>query len=118
LSVNFIGRLAREIMRMTDPKTTYYIWKKSAWFDLKTKEEVVNLTLFKKLEQSINTFGLHSLNRLYSFMIVRDLQTFISNMNKFEKSIDDTFKTSITQMLPLDKNSSNFKLYRYFKLNI
>ena len=49
-SANFIGRLAREILRMTDSKTTYYVEKKNAWYDLKTKEEVVNLRLFKKLQ--------------------------------------------------------------------
>ena len=107
-SVNFIGRLAREILRITDPRTTYYIEKKSAWYDLKTKEEVVNLRLFKKLELSLNSFGLHGLDSLYSFMIAKDLQTILLNLKKQEKLLDEVYQGSIGQMLPLDTNSSKF----------
>lgn len=36
-SVNFIGRLAREILRITDPANTSYIETMSAWYDTKTE---------------------------------------------------------------------------------
>lgn len=105
-SVNFIGRLAREILRITDPKTTYYIEKKSAWYDLKTKEEVVSLRLFKKLEASLNSFGLHGLDSFYSFMISKDLQSVLNFLKKNEKSLEDCYNKSISQMLPLNSVSS------------
>lgn len=118
-SVNFIGRLAREILRMTDPKTTYYLEKKSAWYDIRTKDEVINLKLFKKLEASLNSFGLHGLDRLYSFMISKDLLVIINNLRKNEKSIEEIFKSSLTQMLPVDTNSSNLFLFvAKFKKNL
>ncbi len=94
-SANFIGRLAREILRITDPKTTYYVEKKNAWFDLKTKEEVVNLRLFKKLGQSLNSFGLHGLDRLYSFMISKDLQTIETIIKKNDSTMLEIFKSFI-----------------------
>ena len=132
MSVNFIGRLAREILRMTDARTTYYIAKKNAWYDLKTKEEVVNMRLFKKLEYryregselklnfmivfnmlfflfeiySINSFGLHGLDRLYSFMISKDLQVIIVNLRKNQKAIEEMYKASFESMKPIDTNSS------------
>ncbi len=108
-SANFIGRLAREILRMTDSKTTYYVEKKNAWYDLKTKEEVVNLRLFKKLGHSLNSFGLHGLDRLYSFMISKELQIITNIIAKNESALSEIFKTSIGNLIPLDKNSS--KLY-------
>ena len=49
-SVNFVGRLAREILRITDPRLTHYIEQMSAWYDAKTKAEVINIKLFEKLE--------------------------------------------------------------------
>ena len=107
VSVNFIGRLAREILRMTDARTTYYIAKKNAWYDLKTKEEVVNMRLFKRLEYSINSFGMHGLDRLYSFMISKDLQVIILNLKKNQKAIEEIYKTSFESMHPIDTNSSN-----------
>ncbi|CAF0738574.1 unnamed protein product [Brachionus calyciflorus] len=111
-SVNFIGRLAREILRMTDPKMTYYLPKKSAWYDLKTKEEIINLRLFKKIEQSLNSFGLHGLDRLFSFMIAKDLQIIVFNLKKNSKAIEETFKQSLAQMQPLDSNSNlSLKFY-------
>ena len=108
-SVNFIGRLAREILRITDPKLTYYIEKKNAWYDLKTKEEVANLRLFKKLEQSLNSFGLHGLDSLYSFMIAKELQSLMGYLKKSEKVFEEIGKSVFEQIKPLDTNSS--KLY-------
>lgn len=106
-SVNFIGRLAREILRLTDPKTSYYIQQKSAWFDLKTKEEILNLRIFKKLELCLNSFGLHGLDSLYSFMIAKDLQNIMISMNRQNKAFDEVYQSSLSQILPLDTNSSN-----------
>lgn len=105
-SVNFIGRLAREILRVTDPRITYYVEKKNTWYDLKTREEVVNLKLFKKLEISLNSFGLHGLDRLYSFMVAKHLEFVISGLKKNEKIIHEIYRASLSQLLPVDTNSS------------
>lgn len=110
-SVNLIGRLAREILRVTDPRTAYYVEKKSAWFDLKTREELVNMRLFKKLEVSLNSFGLHGLDRLYSFIIAKQLEIVVNSLKKNEKAIEDIFRASIAQFLPLDTNSSKKKKF-------
>ncbi len=118
VSVNFIGRLAREILRITDPKTTFYVEKKNAWFDLKTKEEVVNLKLFKQLAHCLNSFGLHGLDRLYSFMISKDLQILTNTLSKNSKGIGEIYKAVISQLQPMDTNSSKFIAVTviYFKI--
>ncbi len=116
-SVNFIGRLAREILRITDPRTTYYIEKKNAWFDLKTKEEVVNLKLFKQLGHCLNSFGLHGLDRLYSFMISKDLQIVMGHLKQNAKIIDEVYRNAMPQMEPLDTNSSNL-LFIFPKISL
>ena len=105
-SVNFIGRLAREILRLTDPKTSYYIHQKSAWYDLKTKEEILNLRIFKKLELCLNSFGLHGLDSLYSFMIAKDLQNVLLMINRQSKQFEEVYQASLAHILPLDTNSS------------
>lgn len=115
-SVNFIGRLAREILRITDPKLTYYVDKKSAWYDLKTKEEVVSLRLFKKLEASLNSFGLRGLDSLYSFMISKDLSTILSSLKKQGNLFEDVYRASIGQMQPLDTFSGKY-IMNFFRLN-
>ncbi|XP_071117463.1 WASH complex subunit 5-like [Haliotis cracherodii] len=75
-SVNFIGRLAREILRITDPRQTAYIDQMKAWYDLKTRAEVCNRTLFQKLHRAVGSFGLSGLDRLLCFMIVKELQSY------------------------------------------
>jgi WASH complex subunit strumpellin len=105
-SVNFIGRLAREILRITDPRLTYYVEKKSAWFDLKTREEVVSMRLFKQLGQCLNSFGLHGLDRLYSFMISKDLQLLTAHLKRNSKLLEEVYLASMPQMEPLDTSSS------------
>ncbi|XP_077866142.1 WASH complex subunit 5-like [Saccoglossus kowalevskii] len=81
-SVNFIGRMAREILRMTDPRTTCYIEKRNTWYDFKTKQEVMTIKLFSKVQRSIGTYGLTGLDRLLSFMIVKELQNFATILNR------------------------------------
>ncbi|KAK3754472.1 hypothetical protein QZH41_018991, partial [Actinostola sp. cb2023] len=76
-SVNFIGRLAREILRITDTKVTCYIDQMGAWYDTKTKQEAMNLLILRQLQQSVGTFGLTGLDKLLSFMIVKELQKFV-----------------------------------------
>lgn len=75
-SVNFIGRLAREVIRITDPRATAYIDQMKAWYDIKTKQELVNKTVFSKIQRAVGTFGLTGLDRLFCFMIVKELQNF------------------------------------------
>ncbi|CAI9726515.1 WASH complex subunit 5-like [Octopus vulgaris] len=81
-SVNFIGRLAREILRITDPKNTSYVDQMKAWYDLKSKQEIVNRLLFQKLQKAVGSFGLNGLDRLISFMIVQELQQFNMLLHK------------------------------------
>ncbi|ESP05218.1 hypothetical protein LOTGIDRAFT_180993 [Lottia gigantea] len=81
-SVNFIGRLAREILRITDSRTTIYIDQMKAWYDVKTKQEVANRTLFQQIHRAVGSFGLSGLDRLLCFMIVKELQNFQLNLQR------------------------------------
>ncbi|KJE94402.1 strumpellin, variant [Capsaspora owczarzaki ATCC 30864] len=85
VSVNFIGRLAREILGLTDTRTTAYIEAMSAWYDTKTFKEVFAIRSFGRLQKAVGTFGLTGLDRLFSFMIVRELQVFTSLIRKHLK---------------------------------
>ena len=49
-SVNFIGRLAQEILRITDTRHTIFVEQMSAWYDKRTNQEVVNLKLWEQLQ--------------------------------------------------------------------
>lgn len=49
-SVTFVGRLAREILRMTDTHTTTYVDQMSAWYNKRTTLEVLNLKLWQQLK--------------------------------------------------------------------
>ncbi|XP_020897630.1 WASH complex subunit 5 [Exaiptasia diaphana] len=99
-SVNFIGRLAREILRITDPRVTCYIDQMGAWYDTRTKQEVMNLLVLRQLQQSVGTFGLIGLDKLLSFMIVKELQKFVIVLQSAlkDKVIIDTM-TSLSKSL-------------------
>jgi hypothetical protein len=55
-------------------RTTVYIEHMTAWYDLKTHNEVITLKFFSKITKSVGTAGLTGLDRLFSFMIVTELQ--------------------------------------------
>ncbi|KZC05129.1 PREDICTED: WASH complex subunit strumpellin [Dufourea novaeangliae] len=81
-SVTFIGRLARELTRITEPRTTVYIEHSLAWYDLKTQAEVLNYKIFSKILEAIGTPGLTGLDKLISFYIVTELNTMIRYIEK------------------------------------
>nr|CAB3267669.1 WASH complex subunit strumpellin-like [Phallusia mammillata] len=98
-SVNFIGRLAREIIRITDGRTTCYVDLLGTWYDSKTKQEVIDKRLFSRVHESLGTYGVCGLDRLFCFMIVRELQQLfnaIRTMNNTNKvwvaALDDFSK--------------------------
>uniref|UniRef100_A0A8C0B164 WASH complex subunit 5 n=1 Tax=Buteo japonicus TaxID=224669 RepID=A0A8C0B164_9AVES len=103
-SVTFIGRLCREILRITDPKITCYIDQMNTWYDIKTHQEVTNSRLFSEIQDTLGTFGLNGLDRLLCFMIVKELQNFLSMFQKnilCDKTVQDTLKALMNAVSPL-----------------
>ncbi|XP_071483871.1 WASH complex subunit 5-like [Diadema antillarum] len=117
-SINFMGRLVREILRITDPKTTSYIDAMKTWYDLKTRQEVLDMKVFSKLQQSIGTYGLTGLDRLLCFMIVRELQNFLTIIEKGvlrDKAWLEMFGSLMKSLNPVKGIISNpSKLYTHY----
>lgn len=109
-SVNFIGRLARELLRITDPRTTVYIEQMTAWYDSKTHNEVINIKFFSKVSKSVGTAGLTGLDRLFCFMIVTELQNFLGALQKGvlkDKQWLAMFSSVLKGMTPLSGTVGN-----------
>uniref|UniRef100_A0A4W6EG90 WASH complex subunit 5 n=1 Tax=Lates calcarifer TaxID=8187 RepID=A0A4W6EG90_LATCA len=103
-SATFIGRLCREILRITDPKTTCYIDQLNTWYDLKSHQEVTNNRLFSEIQNTLGTFGLNGLDRLLCFMIVKELQNFLTMLQKTilkDKAVVDVFKAMLGAVNPI-----------------
>uniref|UniRef100_A0A6I8NTA6 WASH complex subunit 5 n=1 Tax=Ornithorhynchus anatinus TaxID=9258 RepID=A0A6I8NTA6_ORNAN len=103
-SVTFIGRLCREILRITDPKSTCYIDQLNTWYDLKTHQEVTSSRLFSEIQTTLGTFGLNGLDRLLCFMIVKELQNFLSAFQRTvlrDRTVQDTLKALVNAVSPL-----------------
>lgn len=109
-SITFIGRLCREILRITDPKMTCYIDQLNTWYDMKTHQEVTSSRLFSEIQSTLGTFGLNGLDRLLCFMIVKELQNFLSMFQKIilrERTIQETLKTLMSAVSPLKSIVAN-----------
>ncbi|XP_015276829.1 PREDICTED: WASH complex subunit strumpellin [Gekko japonicus] len=103
-SVTFIGRLCREILRITDPKVACYIDQLNTWYDMKNHQEVTSSRLFSEIQDTLGTFGLNGLDRLLCFMIVKELQNFLSMFQKMvlrDKPVLDALKVLMNSVNPL-----------------
>ncbi|XP_076032316.1 WASH complex subunit strump [Oratosquilla oratoria] len=102
-SVNFIGRLAREILRVTDPKNTVYVELLGAWYDSRTHTEVLTHSIMAKVESSISTAGLTGLDKLLAFLIVTELQNLVReievNCTK-DANMKELLRTILPQLAP------------------
>lgn len=106
LSVNFIGRLAREVLRITDPRSTVYIDQMTTWYDSKTHVEIVSLKLFSLIQKSVGTPGLTGLDRLLCFMIVTELQSLIRSYERVilgDKVWQEQLKSLHSLLQPINK---------------
>jgi len=80
-SVNFMGRLVRELLAQTDPAKTVYIECNQGWYDANLRE-VVGIRTFDFLYRGVGVFGLSGVDRLVCFMIVRDMNILIRMYRK------------------------------------
>lgn len=55
-------------------RSTTYVENAMAWFDLKTRNQVLNFKVFADIRNSFGVSGLIGLDKLISFMIVINLQ--------------------------------------------
>ncbi|KAB7495837.1 WASH complex subunit strumpellin [Armadillidium nasatum] len=92
-SVNFIGRLLTEILRITSPKTTVYISELETWYDSKNHNEVLNSTIVENVEKAICVAGLAGIDKLLAFLIVKELQF----LNDASKMMDLLLKAQTNQ---------------------
>ena len=92
LSVNFMGRLAMELMSQTDPRRSIYIESHQGWYS--DGREVVGIRTFDILNRAVGVFGLTGLDKLISFFIVRDLHSFL---RMYRKSVGSGLKGFVSQ---------------------
>lgn len=110
----FIGRLADELLSMTDPKLTNYVENTTSWFSVKTQKEIFNMKVFSLIIKAIGVSGLVGLDNVLGFRIVKNIQSLFSHLLNLSK--DKSFQDVITQiskdLSPNSKPVSNpTKLY-------
>jgi WASH complex subunit strumpellin len=99
-----MGRLVREILRVTDPRLTFYAEQRNTWYDVRTKQPLVDILLFRKLHRAVGSFGLTGLDRLLSFMIVKELQLLTGSIQSVfvHKESSDMLDSFMRQIIPID----------------
>uniref|UniRef100_A0A2K5ZUV7 WASH complex subunit 5 n=1 Tax=Mandrillus leucophaeus TaxID=9568 RepID=A0A2K5ZUV7_MANLE len=89
---------------------TCHIDQLNTWYDMKTHQEVTSSRLFSEIQTTLGTFGLNGLDRLLCFMIVKELQNFLSMFQKIilrDRTVQDTLKTLMNAVSPLKSIVAN-----------
>ncbi|XP_022693191.1 WASH complex subunit 5-like isoform X2 [Varroa jacobsoni] len=81
-AANFVGRLANELFRLTDPKSTIYVDSLCTWYDRITHRKVIILTEFSLLLRAVGAVGMVGLDRVYSFRIATELKNMTDSLAK------------------------------------
>ena len=87
-SATFMGRLARELLRQTDPVRTVYLYPLTAWYDCADGlgAEVLGIRALSLLRSAVGVAGLVGLDRLLSFMLLGRLQGCVAH---YRSRLDD-----------------------------
>ncbi|XP_017043328.1 WASH complex subunit homolog 5 [Drosophila ficusphila] len=85
-SNNFIGRLAHEILRCTDPKNTIFLDLKSTWYEKKAphQEVLAGSAFFGMLREALAPAGMVGLERLYAHMLADELKR---NLERLQRNL-------------------------------
>lgn len=78
-SINFVGRLANQLLKHTDCYRTVYLDQMAAWYS-RDGRELVGIRTFDLLTNAVGVYGVAGLDRLFSFKIVRELQWFTAKL--------------------------------------
>ncbi|CAG0914246.1 unnamed protein product [Notodromas monacha] len=88
-SATFVGALARELLRLTDPKATLWLESVWTWFEARTVSSKTGATTalvsgraLKAVRDSVGTAGLYGLRRILGFMLVKELQEFLAQCER------------------------------------
>ncbi|TNN72878.1 WASH complex subunit strumpellin [Liparis tanakae] len=103
-SATFIGRLCREILRITDPKLTCYMEQLNTWYDSRSHRQVTDKRLFSEVQNTLGTFGLNGLDRLLCFTIVKELQNFLVWIQRTvlkDRAVVDVLKVLLAVVTPV-----------------
>ncbi|KAI5713146.1 hypothetical protein M8J75_014032 [Diaphorina citri] len=92
----FVGRLADELVSMTDPKQSMYVENTTAWYNVKTQKEIFNMKIFSLIIKAIGISGLVGLDNVLGFRIVKNIQSVFSQL--FNYSNDKPCQDILAQM--------------------
>ncbi|CAH1995491.1 unnamed protein product [Acanthoscelides obtectus] len=116
-SVNFIGRLAREIIRLTDSRNSIYLDQTLTWYDVKTHKIILNKETISAVSSGIEIAGLVGLDKLFSFMIISALRKILGYLdNKNDKqqtwiNVMSAIHNEFKQMGDIQNPSKTYQTY-------
>jgi WASH complex subunit strumpellin len=74
---NFIGRLVREVLSLTDVQASVYLDANSGWFEASTGKELLGIRTCSMLHKSVGTAGVRGIDTTLAFLIVSQIQKFV-----------------------------------------
>ncbi|KAH8408087.1 hypothetical protein KR222_003047 [Zaprionus bogoriensis] len=85
-SNNFIGRLAHELLRCTEPRQCIYLELKCTWYEKRAphNELLAGSSFFGVLREAMAPAGMVGLERLYAHMLADELK---QNLDKLQKNL-------------------------------
>ncbi|XP_055613775.1 WASH complex subunit 5 [Uranotaenia lowii] len=113
-SVTFIGRLAREILRITDPKTTIYIEICNTWYEPKTHKSIITNKFTSRINDTFGPPALVGIDKLYSFMVTAELENYLFTIQRklqHEPTWSDALGNVETELQKLDFQENPIKSY-------
>ncbi|KAF7990668.1 hypothetical protein HCN44_000473 [Aphidius gifuensis] len=104
----FLGRLAKGLIKLTDPKLTIYMKHTWAWYDLLTQNELLNHKIFSIILRAMGTPGLYGLDKSLSHYINQELNNIYKHIDIFNQ--DKSLKIIIDDCLADINNNEYYKM--------
>ncbi|KAL4459953.1 hypothetical protein ABPG74_003479 [Tetrahymena malaccensis] len=104
-SVNFMGRLLRELMRITDYRQCVYVEQNLGFYHSTKGTEIISLKTMDLLYRCVGVSGLNGLDQLFSFMIASQIRTVI---RQIKKELNTETKNELAELILSIKDLNQF----------
>ncbi|KAJ4457254.1 putative WASH complex subunit 5 [Paratrimastix pyriformis] len=102
ISRNFVGRLTRELLELSQPRRAFYSHYLSAWFDLQQRSELVGIKAVGLVHKAVGVFGLCGVDRLLGFMVATHLNNFVKVYRaEVDRALAPQLADTVRELLPL-----------------
>ncbi|KAH9586479.1 WASH complex [Trypanosoma melophagium] len=97
---SFLGRIVQHLLSMTNPSRSIFMTAFGSWYERDSLEEIVGTRTFTSICNAIGSMGLSALDRLFCFILAKELQQVLKSIRALAENVEETVSQIGEELCP------------------